>query len=36
MEKYGFKALDTEWWHFFWNNSDFDVLDIDFKKFKKM
>jgi D-alanyl-D-alanine dipeptidase len=35
MEKYGFKALETEWWHFYWNNSDFDLLDIDPKKFKK-
>ena len=36
MEKYGFKALDTEWWHFFLNNgSKFEILDIDFKKLKK-
>jgi zinc D-Ala-D-Ala dipeptidase len=36
MEKYGFKALETEWWHFFLTNSDrFEVLDIDFKKLKK-
>jgi len=36
MEKYGFKALDTEWWHFFLNNgTTFEILDIDFKKLKK-
>ena len=35
MEKYGFVALETEWWHFFWNNPDFELLDIDPKKFKK-
>lgn len=35
MEKYGFKSLETEWWHFYWNQSDFELLDIDFKKFKK-
>lgn len=36
MEKYGFKALDTEWWHFFLNNgAKFEILDIDFKKLKK-
>lgn len=36
MEKYGFKPLDTEWWHFFLNNgSKFEILDIDFKKLKK-
>jgi hypothetical protein len=28
-------ALETEWWHFFWNNPDFEFLDIDPKKFKK-
>lgn len=36
MEKNGFVALETEWWHFFWNNQDFDLLDIDPKKFKKI
>jgi D-alanyl-D-alanine dipeptidase len=36
MVKYGFKALDTEWWHFFLNNgSKYEILDIDFKKLKK-
>lgn len=37
MEKYGFKALDTEWWHFFLSNAGrFEILDIDFKKLKKV
>jgi len=36
MEKYGFKALDTEWWHFFLTDgSRFEILDIEFKKLKK-
>jgi len=35
MEKYGFTALETEWWHFFWNNPDFELLDIDPGKFQK-
>lgn len=36
MEKYGFKALDTEWWHFFLNDgSRFEILNIAFKKLKK-
>ena len=36
MEKYGFKAFDTEWWHYFLANGDrFEVLDIKFKKLKK-
>jgi len=35
MEKYGFVALETEWWHFFWNNPDFELLDIDPGKFEK-
>jgi D-alanyl-D-alanine dipeptidase len=37
MEKYGFVALETEWWHYFLANGDrFEVLDIDFKKLKKI
>ena len=35
MEKYGFKALPTEWWHFYWNSSEFEVMDMEAKKFKK-
>jgi len=36
MEKNGFVALETEWWHFFWNDPAFELLDIDLKKFKKI
>ena len=36
MEKNGFVAMETEWWHFFWNNQDFELLDIGPKKFKKI
>lgn len=33
MEKQGFNALPTEWWHYsFPNDGRYDVLDIDFKK----
>jgi len=33
MEQHGFKALDTEWWHYSLPNAkDFELLDIDFKK----
>ena len=36
MEKNGFIALDTEWWHFYWPNAGhFEVLDIPFKKLAK-
>jgi D-alanyl-D-alanine dipeptidase len=36
MEKYGFRALDTEWWHYSWpNDRNYEVLDIDFKKLKR-
>ena len=31
MEKHGFKALETEWWHFSLQNAkDFELLDIPF------
>jgi len=37
MEKYGFVVLQTEWWHFYWKDlNEFEVMDIDFKKFKKI
>lgn len=36
MEAAGFKALSTEWWHYYWpNDRNYDVLDIDFKKLQK-
>jgi len=36
MEKYGFVALATEWWHFYWKDANkFELMDIDFKKFRK-
>jgi D-alanyl-D-alanine dipeptidase len=37
MEKYGFKQLSTEWWHFYLpNSSSFELLDIPFFDLKKM
>jgi D-alanyl-D-alanine dipeptidase len=36
MEKYGFIALETEWWHYYLKDGDkLELLDIDFKKLKK-
>jgi len=36
MERNGFKALETEWWHYSWIKPEgFEVLDIPFKKLKK-
>jgi D-alanyl-D-alanine dipeptidase len=33
MEKYGFTAFDTEWWHYYWpNDRGYEVLDLPFKK----
>jgi D-alanyl-D-alanine dipeptidase len=35
MEKHGFNKLETEWWHFFWNNDrGYEVLDIPFGELK--
>ena len=35
MEKHGFKALDSEWWHYYLpNTTAYELLDIDFKKLK--
>ena len=36
MERYGFNAFETEWWHYFFKDGEkFEVLDIDFKKLRK-
>jgi D-alanyl-D-alanine dipeptidase len=36
MEKYGFRAFGTEWWHYYLpNQSKYEVLDIPFRKLKK-
>lgn len=36
MEANGFKALDTEWWHYSLPNAkDFELLDIPFSELKK-
>lgn len=35
MEKYGFKPLETEWWHYSLPNAkDFEILDLPFKTLK--
>lgn len=37
MEQQGFKALDTEWWHYYLPNATYyELLDIDFKQMKKL
>jgi D-alanyl-D-alanine dipeptidase len=36
MEKNGFKALETEWWHYSYiSGTAYTVLDIDFAQLKK-
>ena len=37
MEKYGFKSLESEWWHYSLSNaSNFELLDLSFKQLKKL
>lgn len=37
MEKHGFRALETEWWHFSLGNAaGFEVLDLTFSELNKM
>jgi D-alanyl-D-alanine dipeptidase len=37
MEKYGFKSLVTEWWHYSLPNAkDFELLDLSFKDLRKL
>jgi D-alanyl-D-alanine dipeptidase len=29
MEKYGFRSLSTEWWHYSWpNDNNYQLLDL--------
>lgn len=36
MEKYGFTAFETEWWHYFWpNDRNYEILDIPFAELRK-
>ncbi len=37
MSKHGFKALETEWWHYSLTNAaEFELMDIGFKELKKL
>lgn len=37
MEKYGFKSYVEEWWHYSWpESSKYEILDIEFRKLKKI
>jgi zinc D-Ala-D-Ala dipeptidase len=37
MLKHGFNLLETEWWHYYWpNDRNYEVMDIPFKKLKKI
>lgn len=37
METHGFKALETEWWHYSWpNDGRFEVLDLSFRQVQKI
>lgn len=36
MDQFGFRAFDTEWWHYSWpNNANYEVMDIGFKKMRR-
>lgn len=37
MGKYGFKVLDTEWWHFYLpDTKKYELLDLDFETLRKL
>lgn len=36
MEDHGFKALQTEWWHYSWQGQSFPVLDLSFRQLAKL
>lgn len=37
MEQHGFRAFETEWWHYAWpNDKDYEVLDLSFAQLKSL
>jgi D-alanyl-D-alanine dipeptidase len=37
MEKWGFKALETEWWHYYFpDTKEYELLDLSFDELKKL
>lgn len=37
MERFGFTAIKTEWWHYFWENDrGYEVLDLPFEKLRQV
>ena len=37
MEKYGFKKMDTEWWHYTWaDDQHFELLNLSFSDLKDL
>jgi zinc D-Ala-D-Ala dipeptidase len=37
MERYGFKALESEWWHYSLPNADeYDILNLSFRQLRKI
>ncbi|WP_117601786.1 M15 family metallopeptidase [Flavipsychrobacter stenotrophus] len=36
MEKYGFKSLTTEWWHYTWpNDKGYELMDMGLGEIEK-
>lgn len=36
MESNGFKALETEWWHYSWQKGEFELMDLSFEQLKEI
>lgn len=36
MEANGFKALETEWWHYSWSKGDFELMDFTFQQLQAL
>ncbi len=37
MEKHGFKALETEWWHYYWSDGKtYSLMNFDFDQLRKL
>lgn len=37
MEKHGFKAQETEWWHYYWSDGKiYSLMDLDFDQLREL
>ena len=36
MEAHGFRALETEWWHYYWSKGHYELMDFTFEELEEI